>query len=61
MKYFNKSVFISHSNIYYSISAVTGMNEFFTLQTPTVEGNGLINFQAYSLINVFVKVMFFII
>ena len=64
MKYFNRSAFISHFNIFNSISAVTGMNEFLTLQFPTVEGNGLIhcchaftskNFCSLS------KVMFFII
>ena len=41
MKYFNRSAFISHFNIYNSISAITRMNEFLTLQLPTVEGNGI--------------------
>ena len=41
MKYFNRSAFISHFNTYNSISAITRMNEFLTLQLPTVEGNGL--------------------
>ena len=41
MKYFNRLAFISHFNTYNSISAITRMNEFLTLQLPTVEGNGL--------------------
>ena len=49
MKYVNRSAFISHSNIFYSISAVTGMNEFFMLQLPSVEGVGLIHWcQAFT-------------
>ena len=37
MKYFNRPAFISNSNIYCSISTVTGMNEFLMLYLPTVE------------------------
>ena len=49
MKYFNRSAFISHFNIYNSISAITRMNEFLMLQLPTVEGNGLIHWcQAFT-------------
>ena len=49
MKYFNMLTFISHSNIYNSISAIAGMNELLTLQLPTVEGNGLIHWcQAFT-------------
>ena len=64
MKYFNRSAFISHFNIFNSISAVTGMNEFLTLQLPTVEGNGVIHcWQAFTSKNFcsLSKVMFFII
>ena len=43
MKYFDRSAFISHSNIYNSVSVVTGMNEFLTVLLPTVAGNGLIH------------------
>ena len=37
MKCFSRLGFISHSNIFNSISAVTGMHEFLTLQLPRVE------------------------
>ena len=49
MKYFNRLAFISHFNVYNSISAITRMNEFLTLQLPTVEGNGFIHWcQAFT-------------